>query len=212
MNQDISDETKEIESRLKVPYSPDDWIILETLVPIILKHRKGCVVEIGIGRSTLILARLAEEAGVNFYTCDINPKKINEYQFQLEAISCTKTKQLIYCLPSNEFMKKFDMEIKERPAVVFIDGSHEFKIVMAETSFFMLNLLEGGIMFLHDTLPPSEEYVRMDYLGLGDVYRVRQVYERTGHRYDCFTWPYTAQGYGLTMILKKPTNRPYYQL
>ena len=46
---------------------------------------------------------------------------------------------------------------------------------------------------------------------VGNVYKVRQELE-TRDDIQIFTWPYTAANCGLTMVMKKEPNRPYYKL
>jgi len=64
------------------------------------------------------------------------------------------------------------------------------------------------VIFLHDTMPPSEEFITET--ACDDVYRLRQELEKRDDL-DCFTWPYTASYMGLTMIIKKETDRPYWE-
>ncbi len=47
------------------------WDMLDAIVPVILKRNPGSIVEIGMGESTEILAKHAEEAGERLYSCDL---------------------------------------------------------------------------------------------------------------------------------------------
>jgi len=189
-------------------FPPDSWIMLETLVPTILKNRNGCIIEIGLGRSTIILNKISAKMNVRFYTCDIHPWKIQRVMSEL-----IDPKPILFGGSSFEFISQFDNLVKEPLAVVLIDGFHEYKSVITEANFFLERMIEGGVLFMHDTLPPSEEYTEIPPgIGLGNVYKVRQEFEKKTEDYDCFTWPYTAGECGLTMILKKEKNRPYYRL
>lgn len=188
---------------------PDDWIIISTLTPIILSHVKGCIVEIGAGRSTEIFVRVANKIGVDFYTCDLNTEKLKIIEVKMrQEFPPRESRIFFYGINSFRFIREFEINIKENPAVVFIDGCHQYEIARIEVYYFLEKLLVGGVMFLHDTLPPSEIYIRSHN---GDVYRLRQELEGNPDL-DCFTWPYTANGFGLTMVLKKPVERPYYRL
>ena len=170
------------------------WIILHYLTEVVLAHIKGCIVEIGIGESTKILAGHAEKNKINFYTCDLNR-------------NCRKfcEKHVHFQGSSFDFMKQFN----DIPSIVFLDGNHNYEIVSVEVEFFLEKLLAGGIIFLHDTYPPSEERLVKKYCS--DSYRLRQEYEKRRDIVDCFTWPYTAINCGLTMIIKKSLNRPFYR-
>ena len=189
---------------------PEDWIIINTLTPIILNHVKGCIVEIGAGLSTKMFAKMASKAGVNFYSCDINADKLNIIKDEIEKEVPMKNSKAVFCgQSSTSFLKRFEFNIKEYPAIVFLDGCHDYRIVRIEANYFLQKMLVGGVMFLHDTLPLKESYIKAP-LGLGDVYKLRQDLEKQ-ENLDCFTWPYTAKGYGLTMVIKKELNRPYYR-
>lgn len=171
------------------------WIVLEQIVPIVLYYRPYCIVEIGAGASSVYLARRAEEFGVKFYSCDKAPRKKKTY-FK-DHIFVQKFSQ--------DFMKDF----YDTPAIVLIDGDHDYKVAKEEFDFFFKKLVPGGIIFLHDTMPPVDFYTA--HTACGDVYKLRQELEQRTDEMDCFTWPYTAGYSGLTMILKKEKDRPYWE-
>ena len=172
------------------------WIMLEQLVPIILYFRPHCIVEIGAGASTIYLARQAEHYGVKLYSCDKSPRKRQIY-FK-DHIFIQKF--------SRDFIKEFD----DIPSVVLIDADHKYEVAKMEFDFFFEKLVPGGVIFIHDTLPPVDYYVSPT--ACGDVYRLRQDLERRTDEMDCFTWPYTAGYSGLTMVLKKEKDRPPWEL
>ena len=174
----------------------DEWIILDSLVGIILNYRPGCVVEIGVGEgfSTRILFKHVKNAMVPFYTCDINSKISFDYEYHYH-----------YLGSSFNFMKEFIAH----PSVVFIDGDHSEEIVSKEVSFFLEKLVVGGVIFMHDTYSPDVKNLAPKRCSTS--YKVRQYYEKQIEICDCFTWPYTAMNCGLTMIIKKSLNRPFYR-
>jgi len=94
-------------------------------------------------------------------------------------------------------------------AVVHLDGCHDFEVVREEVMFFYQMLIPGGIIFIHDTYPPTEGHLTQGFCS--DAYRVRQELEKEGFIPDLFTWPYTASNCGLTMITKREPNRRYFQ-
>jgi len=179
---------------------PSDWVLLDKLAGIIIAHTrdfsydpipwspKGCVVDIGIGQSTKVLARHAQEWKIKQYSCDINPSRTLHDTHE------------VFHGPSFDFMQTFD----DSPALVLLDGSHHYEDVMAEVDFFLPRLVEGGVIFIHDTYPPFDEWaVRGKHCG--DVYLVRQELERRDD-IQVFTWPFTANSCGVTMIMNPMTR------
>ncbi len=170
------------------------WAVLDYLLPFILYHREGCLVEIGVGHSTFFMCKHAHEYDRIVYSCDINTKKLTKLFDGHET----------RLMPSEDFIKSFD----DTPAVVLIDGDHTYKTAKMEFDFFYGKLVEGGVIFLHDTYPFDEELV--SNIGCGDVYRLRQELEKRRNEMDVFTWPYGGMWCGLTMIMKKEKDRPYW--
>ena len=176
-------------------FKMNGWPLLDALVPIILFYRPHCIVEIGAGESTSVLAKIAEKFGVKLYSCDKSPRK-NKVYFE-DHIFVQKM--------SVDFMDEFD----DTPAVVLIDADHSYKMAKMEFDFFFDKLVPGGVIFLHDTMPPTEEYINPT--ACHDVYKLRQELEHRTDEMDCFTWPYTAEWCGLTMVIKKEEDRPYWE-
>jgi len=171
------------------------WVIMDRLAEVILTHRRECIVEIGMGASTAILAKHAKIAKVKLYSCDNNPRKTGKPLFNGHTI---------YKGKSFDFIKTF----KDTTALVLIDACHAYGVAKLEFDFFFTRLLEGGVIFLHDTAPPTEAL--LDPKGCHDVYRLRQDLEKRTDL-DCFTWPYTALNMGLTMVIKKEKDPPYWR-
>lgn len=182
------------------------WSILNALTGIILAYRKGSIIEIGIdigGGSTGVLGRHATMRKTNFYTCDIDP--LNSPKIDCEH-------HLHFNMSSLDFIKDYkDLIAKDRPAVVLLDGSHDYNVVIKEVEFFFKHLVVGGVIFIHDTLPPSEEHTVFSNNRCGNVYLVRQEIGTWGSVLDYLTWPYTGNKCGVTMIIKNEINPPYYR-
>jgi len=172
----------------------DGWSILDAIVPIIIFYRPYCIVEIGAGESTFHLARIAERYGVTFYSCDKSPRK-NLKHFD-DHIFIQKF--------SHDFIDEFD----DTPSVVLIDADHRYETARMEFDFFFNILVPGGAIFIHDTMPPSEEFLEEE--GCGDVYKLRQDLEKRDDL-DCLTFPYTAGFMGLTMVMKREKGRRYWE-
>ena len=164
------------------------WIILDRLVDVIVGNCGGCIVEIGMGYSTLLLVKHACQTSTTLYSCDIDPKKV-----RIKG----ETNHVVFHGTSVDFMNQF----KDKPSVVFIDGSHHYEVAKEEADFFLEVLVPGGVMFFHDTFPPTSEYLQFTHCG--DVYKLRHELENNP-KLSCFTWPYTANSCGLTMVMKKP--------
>lgn len=171
-----------------------NWILLERLCDIVLFYRPFCIVEIGAGESTEILARIAEKAKVKFYSCDIKEEKRKNLF----------PDHVFFLGNSDKFIEWFD----DTPAIVLIDGNHSYEQSKKEFEFFFEKLIEGGIIFLHDTYPPAEIYLQKG--ACDDAYRLRQELEKRTEEMDVFTWPYTSKWMGLTMVIKKEKKRPYW--
>jgi hypothetical protein len=174
------------------------WIILEKLVPVMMFFVPGCMVEIGAGASTRILAGIAEDFDVTLHTCDIKAEKNKTFG----------KNHIYYEMMSEEFIKIFD-GLNDTPSVVFIDGDHDYAVAKMEFDFFFEKLKDGGVIFLHDTMPLAEDYTS-PWL-CSDVYRLRQELEKESDIMDCFTFPYTAGYHGLTMVRKKGEGLSYWE-
>ena len=147
------------------------WEILDALVPHILKNCEGCIVEIGMGDSTVLLAKHGKACGRPFYSCDKQRKSKPRYG-----------EHWIYQMPSLDFIARFK---KQPVAVAFLDGCKEYDVVIQEVEFFLPLLSPGGVMFLHDTWPPNKpKFLQIGWCG--EMYLIRQNLEgRTD--LQCFT-------------------------
>jgi len=171
------------------------WPVIDDLATIILAKTSGCVVEIGMGHSTCILARHAQNFRRHMYSCDKDPNFEKWYCYSGHRIFIGSDK---------DFMNQFE----DTPSLVFLDGPHDYDSVIMEAKFFLERMTINGVLFIHDTYPPSEEHLRLT--ACGDAYRVRQELEKM-EDIQVFTWPHSIIGSGLTMALKEEKNRPFYQ-
>ena len=171
------------------------WVIMQKLAEIVLYFRPYCVVEIGAGESSMVLGELTEKLDIVFHSVDIKPQKQCKYH----------ANHFYHNTTSDEFMKTF----KDNPAVVLIDADHRYESAKKEFDFFFDKLVSGGLIFLHDTMPPHEAFIRDT--GCGDVYKLRQELERRRKDLDCMTFPYTAGYMGLTVVIKKEQDRRYFE-
>jgi len=179
------------------------WIIIEQLGPTILTHIKGDIFEIGIGpNSTPMFKKFAEEFKRDLYCLD---QKRGRCKWARELGGC------------KVFHARSLKTIKELPELSFamglVDGRHEANTVRQEMYYFLDRLALGGIIFMHDTYLLTDKKIRnRDHKRgpAGDVYKIRQELE-SDKTLRTFTWPYTAGECGLTMVMKKDPDRPYWR-
>lgn len=185
----------------------EDWIIVDRLADIILQNVKGCIVEIGMGSSTLLLSKYAKKFGINHWACD---KKDTRCKWMCDNI------EYEYFFPFNKssfaFMKYYEQHIRETVALFFIDGNHNYEVVSEEADYFIAHLVPGGIGFFHDTYMADKwvERYKQRNRKILTTYMLRQDLEKR-EDINCFTFPYTAGEMGLTMVIKKEENPPYYR-
>lgn len=182
-----------------------DWTIIEQLGPIILKYVEGCIVEIGLGKSTHVFLKLATEFNRDHYCFDAKERK---------CVWAEKRGCKVFFGDTRKTLTQFpDIPV----AMGLIDGDHRSEIAIREVNCFLKKLTLGGVVFLHDTSPPThfvrENGIGKGKIGCGDIYKVRQEleYRASLENFQVFTWPYTAADCGLTMVMKKDPDRPYCQ-
>ncbi|MHA2009881.1 MAG: class I SAM-dependent methyltransferase [Promethearchaeota archaeon] len=183
---------------------------MDVLIPIILANvDKGCTAEVGIGYSSMVFVRHSINLNVNHYSCD---KKKSRCDW-LEKYTKEQEKP---CNNVNIYRGKsyaFAEWLPEPPAVVLLDGNHNLGVVETEISLFLPKLVVGGVIFLHDTCPWEATYKRkLETKGKRMTLHLIKDKLKANPELEVFTWPYTASYCGLTMILKKDMNQPWYRL
>ena len=178
---------------------------------------KASILEIGCGESSLYLSQLAMRMDRRIYICDIeegklsNPMTVDGYlHFDSKLIhhgdeDDNRHKSILFAGPSDAF---FD-EMRFVPVgLAYIDGDHKYDQAKRDFDNALSVLVDNGYIFLHDTYPPTEEYI--DFNRCGDVYRLRQELEKRDDL-DCFTFnKLVGCDVGITMVRKKPSNRSYF--
>lgn len=177
--------------------------ILGVLGDYILSCTQGDVLEIGVGESSIYLGKVAKKYGRKIFHCDVaagkidNPLTIPGY---LEEGIAT-----FFRGASDDMFKQLTIGPL---AIAFIDGDHNYEQVKKDFDNVLPLVVDNGFIFLHDTYPPSEDYV--DENRCGTVYKLRILLEQHPHL-DCFTFARgCAMGVGLTIVRKQPLDRPYY--
>jgi len=183
----------------------DLWIIIERLGDIVLKHNQGQIVEIGLGQSTFMFSKFAKQFDRMHYGCDRSDRTCNWLKEKI------KTKNTIICqMDSFDFMK-LDCFKNMEVALFLIDGNHKNKYVSKEAEFLVSKLVPGGVGFIHDTFIKKDYYEKYKARGkTTEPYLTRLELEKRDDIW-CLTWPYTANRCGLTQIIKKEENRPFYR-
>jgi len=174
-----------------------DWTILNQLGDVILQNVAGDLVEIGLGRSTQIFVKLASNFCRRLYCFDISERKCKWAEEHGATAFLGPSVHMLRFISSKQL------------ALILIDGDHRYETVKQEVDFLLPKLSLGGIMFLHDTAPPLR-WARENGRNCGVVYKNRLELE-TKTDLQVFTWPYTAADCGLTMVMRKDPNRPYWK-
>lgn len=186
----------------------------------ILSCTQGDILEIGVGESSIYLTEIAKKYNRRIYHCDISPSKIvnpltvpgylSEDYTYFEEKDPTPDKLnrcVCYAGPSDKFFKAVPIT---PIALAFIDGDHVFEQVYRDFKNTFPLVVGDGFIFLHDTYPPSEDYINENRCG--NVYKLRQEL-RYYNGLDILTLTRgTAIGVGLTMVRKHPEKLPYYQM
>lgn len=185
----------------------------------VLNGVQGDMLEIGVGESSYFLSRLGEEFNRRIWHCDISPSKIVNpmsvpgYLSASEEITYVEEKDwnpdaasarvVAFAGPSDKLFQGLNAQI----AFAFIDGDHRYE--QAARDFWNLwpLLVPEGVIALHDTYPPSEEWT--DENRCGDVYRLRQELEKRDDM-DVFTLGRGCViGVGVTFVRKKRSDYSY---
>jgi SAM-dependent methyltransferase len=171
-------------------YPRDQWQPLQYFGDFVLNWVKGCIVEIGCGTTTVVLYNLAERWERDFYSCDLkrDGSGIRKKNNMSDRYKPTKES-------SDDFAKHFNQEI----SFAFIDGCHKYEFIKRDFKFIYSLLRPGGVVFMHDTLPPSERHARPG--ACNDAYKFRLELEKR-EDIEIISWPYPNY-YGLSMVIKK---------
>ncbi len=189
----------------------------------VLSCTQGNILEIGAGESSIYLSHLARKYHRSILHCDISPAKIlnpltvagyltidghpgiNEAARPPETFEYQNSQ--FFLGPSDDLFKKDPWDIYPL-ALSFIDGDHIYEQVKKDFDNVVARTVENGYIFLHDTYPPSEDYLREE--ACGTVYKLRQEIE-ADPRFDCITLPKgCAVSVGLTIVRVKPAKRAHY--
>ncbi len=169
----------------------------------ILSCTQGDILEIGVGESSIYLSALARKYNRRIYNCDISDSKIDN-PLTVEGYLAPE-RAVFFRGPSNNLFNAIEIT---PIAIAFIDGDHNYEQVRKDFDNIAPYIVTNGYIILHDTYPPTEDYI--DENRCGTVYKLRQEIEED-KRFDCITLPIgTAMGVGITIVRKKPKDRYYF--
>ena len=191
--------------------------IVGILGDLAVSSSKGAILEIGMGESTVYLTKLAEKYNRQAFFCDfqasvvLNASTVPGY-FGKKYIIRTENEDLdgfaenlVYLGTSDSLFRKY----KFPPlALAFLDGDHIYEQVKKDFENILPYLEDTGIILLHDTYPPSEEYTHE--ARCGTVYKLRQELEKR-EDLDVITFIRGAMDVGLTVVRRIKENMPEYQ-
>jgi len=172
----------------------DRWGLMSVLADCVLNYVDGNILEIGCGESSIFLSRLAEKYDRTCYHVEYSKSGV-------ENMKNTKgyfgKNSIIYNGKSDDFFIDASMSPL---ALAFIDGDHTSEVVKRDFENTERHLVDGGFIFLHDTLPPDESWI--GEAKCGTVFVLRR-YLETRDDLEVFTFPFTAFNVGLTMVRRK---------
>ena len=199
--------------------------IMEDFGQYVLNGVGGDILEIGVGESSHFLSKIAKKFKRRIFHCDISPSKIINpmtvpgYLSDSEEITYFEERD-----PNPDSYKRVvcfagssDALFQRVPitpiALGFIDGDHCYEQVLKDFNNLAPLVVDDGFILLHDTYPPSEDY--LDENKCGTVYKLRQdlKFAKFPFSFDMLTLTRgVAIGVGLTILRKHPKNLPYYQV
>ena len=146
----------------KLPFGKNSHvdIIKPIAVGLNLVENLNLYLEIGISCGTCFnaVAPLAKEA----YAVDINKECYDNIK---------DNKNLIWFNgSSSDFLRKHDPS--KRFDLVFIDGDHKHTSSLSDFQMVLPLVNDNGIILLHDTYPPSEEFTTSSYCS--DTYKTAE--------------------------------------
>jgi hypothetical protein len=169
------------------------WGLLGVLCDYVLTFRKGHILEIGSGESSIYFSQLAEKHNRFCYHVEYsksgieNMKNTNGYFGSMSKI---------FNMKSDEFFEKGYLQNKI--SLAFIDGDHTYEQVSRDYYNTIKHMEKGGYIFLHDTCPPDESWT-VDHK-CGTVYKLRKEIEEHSGILSFTFKENTAFGVGLTMV------------
>lgn len=174
------------------------WGLLGVLCDYVLAfNKKGHILEIGCGESSIYLSELAEKHNRNCYHVEYsksgveNMKNTNGYFGKNSKVFNMKSDEFFdsICNAGIGFPKL---------SLAFIDGDHRYEQVSKDFYNTVKYMEKGGYIFLHDTCPPDESWTVEHKCGT--VFKLRMDIEKKMGVHSFTFKENTAFGVGLTMV------------
>jgi hypothetical protein len=174
-------------------YGWSRWGLLGVLCDYVLTFRKGHILEIGSGESSIYFSQLAEKHNRFCYHVEYSKSGV-------ENMKNTKgyfgSMSKIFNMKSDEFFEK--EYLQNKISLAFIDGDHTYEQVSKDYYNTIKHMEKGGYIFLHDTCPPDESWTVEQKCGT--VYQLRKEIEEHSGILSFTFKENTAFGVGLTMV------------
>jgi len=177
----------------------DRWGLLSVLSDYVLYYTQGDILEIGCGESSIHLSKLAEKYNRKCYHVEFSKSGVENMKNTKGYFG--KNSQ-VFNMKSNDFFDSIKIAGIGEPklALAFIDGDHLYNQVRKDFVNVLHCICENGYIFLHDTLPPTKDWISENKCGT--VYKLRQELEERKDL-EIFTFNKSAFDVGLTMIKNK---------
>lgn len=182
------------------------WGLLGVLSDYVLNYVQGDIMEIGCGESSIFLSQLAEKYNRKCYHIEYSKSGVENMKNTKGYFG--KNSQ-VFNMKSEEFFKALHTADIGYPnlALGFIDGDHSYEVATYDFEEMEKYLVVGGYIFIHDTLPPTDEWTVPEKCGT--VYKLREDLENescliknNGGNIEVFTFPRSSFDVGLTMVRK----------
>ncbi len=180
------------------------WGLLGVLCDYVLYYTEGDMIEIGCGESSIYLSQLAEKYNrichhVEYSVSGVHNMKTTKGYFGKNS--------KVYNMKSEEFFKSHKNTLCNI-ALAFIDGDHEYEVVLQDFENVADLMVPNGYVFLHDTLPPNDSW-KVPHK-CGTVYKLLADLEEWDRELiDVFSFPKSAFDVGLTMVRFKDVPDRY---
>jgi predicted O-methyltransferase YrrM len=108
---------------------------------------------------------------------------------------------------SGTYTREFFEKNKETFDCIFIDASHKHEDVLSDFHKSIECLEDDGIIFMHDTYPPNDEFTSPHLCGT--AFQTYLEISNDQNNWECVTLPIWC---GLTIVRKRPVGKKLFTL
>lgn len=178
-------------------YGWDRWGLLGILSDYVLNYVDGDIIEIGCGESSIYFSTLAEKYNRRCYHVEYSKSGVENMTNTQGYFGMNSD---VFRMTSNEFFNSGAISLNPPSiALAFIDGDHSYGQAKRDYLNIVHRVVNGGYIFLHDTLPPDKSWIVPEKCG--KVYKLRMELEAAEHL-EVFSFDKSAFNVGLTMVRK----------